>query len=237
MTPRSLSRPAHRARRLSPFAAAVLVTLGLAACGSDVPDAVEAGPALEAPPGAVYRMSGEWITEDEIDALAETLRELSPSYTLPHRRRVALTRYLLPRARARELGAATYYGAEERLEDLVRRVEAGELPNPDPTTGNWNAFGAVAWLALRETPVGEWSPTFEDPGRLCRALVLSRDGNAIASQEVFECRLVCEPYVDGSFTMDPAHMGGRLEVVAEDRETWRAVLPARWLYELEGTDG
>lgn len=237
MSPRPTHRPAAASCRAR-LAAIALVAALAPACGPDVPDPRAAGPdvAESAPDGAVYRMSGEWITAAEVDALAEALAVVSPSHTLPHRRRVALTRVLLPRARAHELGGARLRNVRESLDDAVRRVEAGEMPEPERTVGTWRTFGVVGWLALRDTPVGEWSPTFEDPGRLCRAKVLSRDGHAAPGQEVFECVVLCEPYVDASFTLDPTRMGGRLEVVADDRETWRDLLPTRWLYELEGTD-
>ena len=102
--------------------------------------------------------------------------------------------------------------------------------------GPWKEIGLLAWLALRSTPVEEWTPIFEGPGTFASAKLLSRDGNPVPGHEVFDCWIVWEHYTDGEFSKDPTQFGGHLEVVAEDGESWRALLPALWLYELEGHD-
>lgn len=215
-------------RHHSRFVSALLACVALLpACGTS------AEPAR--PAGTVFVMDGEPITGAAIDAYAEPLAEIGPSFTVPHRRRVVLTEVLIPRARSRALHPAERAAALERLDARRRAVEAGSADPSAVVVGNWSTIGLVTWLALRDCAVGEWSETFEGPGTLAQAQLISRNGDQVASREVFECRLLWEEYAPG-FSTDPAIFGGKLEVVADDAETWRNVLPTRWLYELEGSN-
>lgn len=215
-------------RPLPRFVPALLAGVALfSACG---PDARSAWPA-----DTVYVMDGEPITSTAIDAYAEPLAEIGPSFTVSHRRRVVLTEVLIPRARARALHAAEHEAALLRLAAAREAVDEGSANPSAAAVGNWSTIGMVTWLALRDCAVGEWSEIFEGPGTVAQAQLVSRDGDNVAAREVFECRLLWEEYAP-AFSTDPAVFGGTLEVVAEDTETWRAVLPTRWLYELEGSN-
>jgi hypothetical protein len=218
---------------LSSFRTSVIVrvlpalALWLGACAPDVtPDW---------PQDTVFVMDGLPLTSTEIDAYAAPLAEIGPSFTLPHRRRVALTEVLIPRARARALYPAERESALERLRAHQAALENGLEDSPEPVVGTWSTIGTPAWLALRTCAVGEWTEIFEGPGTVAQAKLIARDGDAVATRESFECLLLWEHYSE-DFSNDPAVFGGELEVVAEDAETWRAVLPTSWLYELERTN-
>lgn len=216
--------PSNRRSKLFASAALAFAPLLAVSCAKESPTW---------PEGTVFVMDGVPITGAEIDAYADPLAAIGPSYARPHRRRVVLTEVLIPRARARSLHPEERRAALERLESWHRSIETGAEDPPEAVTGNWSTIGMPAWLALQDCAVGEWSETFELPGTVARAKLISRDGNEIAALEVFECLLIWSPYAAG-FSTDPAIFGGKLEVVAEDAEAWRAVLPTRWLYELEG---
>jgi len=183
------------------------------------------------PAGTVLVMDGEPILQTEIDALAGALSDLGPQYTEPHRRRVILTRLLLPRARARHLYPDAREAALARL--AGRRAEIDSGAEPQIVEGDESVIGLSTWLALREAPIGEWTETFEGPGAVAQAKLISRDGHPNPSTEYFVCWLNYEEYAGPEFSIEPTQLGGTLEIVAEDAETWRAVLPTRWLFELE----
>ncbi|MCA8980223.1 MAG: hypothetical protein H6831_08605 [Planctomycetes bacterium] len=218
-----MSSPRPRLVRVTALIACAAL---LCACGPDTRSAF--------PADTVYVMDGEPITSVEIDTYAEPLAEIGPSFTVAHRRRVVLTEVLIPRARSRMLHAAEREAALERLDARWKAVVAGSAEPSAVPVGNWSTIGMVTWLALRDCAVGEWTEVFEGPGAVAQAQLVSRDGDEVASREVFECRLIWEEYAPG-FSTDPAIFGGKLEVVADDAETWRDVLPTRWLYELEGS--
>jgi len=214
--------------RITAFVLALsALTFGLSAC---VPESTP-----EWPQDAVFVMDGQPLTMGEIDAYAAPLEEIGPSFTLPHRRRVALTEVLIPRARARALYPAEREEALERLEARRQALPSGGEDSPEFVVGTWSTIGTPTWLALRNCAVGEWSDVFEAAGTVARAKLLSRDESEVATLEVFECLLIWEHYAE-DFSLDPAVFGGELQVVADDAETWRTVLPTRWLYELERTN-
>lgn len=186
------------------------------------------------PSDTVFVLDDQPIRESEIDAIAEPLIQIGPSYTLPHRRRKALTEVLIPRARARALHPEARAAAESRIAGRSAAIESGTEALPTVVIGNWATIGLLTWVELQACPVGEWTPVFEGPGTFAQAKLLARDENPIATLEVFECLLIWEEY-SAEFSTDPAVFGGKLEVVADDRESWSAVLPTSWLFELEGS--
>ena len=247
-------RPALRGEWLAPA-----LLLLAAPCGGEAsPDprgprgsaqADDAAPAAPAPAedqGVVLRVEDQPIRASEVDRLAAMVGELYPQYTRAHRRRLALTNVLLPRAaaaaarpeeRARARAAVRAAQTEldafdddpgwaERLGGLAHRVE-----------GPWDVVGGFdLWGHARALAPETWSEPLERVGSFDLVRLRSRQEAADPAAEVLELDVVRFPYLPPGTTaadVDALLDGARLEIVDP---AWRELVPEALQYRMRGAD-
>ena len=117
----------HQGARGLPRLSAVLA-LGLAGAACSGCDDPGGAPGVEEtlegaawPEDAVLAVNDLPITAQEVDRIAEAIGEVSPEYTRPHLRRLALTNVVLERAACRSLSASA---RELALTDCTRARSA-----------------------------------------------------------------------------------------------------------------
>jgi hypothetical protein len=202
--------------------------------GGEAPDTVEW------PQGTVLVCAGDPIRADEVDPIAEALKPLGPSFTLPHLRRLALTNVRLPLAAGRaEGGAKRRERARADAEAFSRSVrEDGPLPAQEAPTGggvevlegSQDILGVPLWVLVQDLEVGVWSAVSELPGEFVVVRLEGGDGHAQPQRERFTTRVAAFPYVQEPDSLTALALDSTLVVVDP---AWEPLVPGFWRHRMQ----
>jgi hypothetical protein len=174
----------------------------------------------------VLALAGEPILGAEVDAVADRLEALSPNFSRPHLRRLALTTIFFPLLTARAIaGEERERASAEANAARADRVE-GHAQAPLPSqVGTWETLGLEVWLQLVELEPGEWSPVFELPGAFALVRLIERDGAEPAGAEQFRAEILLFDYGEARAEIDQRVFEQRLDIVDPE---WERIVPGAW---------
>jgi hypothetical protein len=178
------------------------------------------------------------VSESEIDFAMLAVHLIGPGYTDRHKRRLALTNVVLPRAVGRLIAGDRLQAAREQIEDLHAKASTGGLIGPpkpggaygEILEGPWTSLGMLTWARALELPPGEWSEVIEEIGHFLIFRVLERRDGPVPAATQFKLDVLRAHY------MDPDPMGierrydsTRLTIVDPE---WLEIFPEHYLYRM-----
>lgn len=176
-------------------------------------------------------VDGVPVLADEVEPLARDVGELYPEYTLPHRRRLALTNAILPRAACR-----ARYPEQRAAQRAAAESARGQISSLEPRVfeGNFGRLGLELWSAARRLEPLAWSEPIELAGRFVLVRLEAPPTGAEAGQEVLRLSLLEFPFVDPS-----SPVAALQRAVDESRLTiidpaWDEFVPEAWKHRMRG---
>lgn len=179
------------------------------------------------------------VSESEVDYAMLAVHLIEPGYTDRHKRRLALTNLVLPRAVGRLMaGEERRQAAREEIDALHAKALAGELigpPTPDGAYGEildgpWTKLGMLTWARAFELPPGEWSEVIEEIGHFLIFRVLERRDGPVPPATQFKIDVLRAPYMDPDpIGIDRRYDSTRLTIVDPE---WLEIFPEHYLYRM-----
>ena len=190
------------------------------------------------PSGTAFAVDDLPVSEAEIDLAMLAVHLIDPGYTDRHKRRLALTNLVLPRAVGRLMAGEGREAARREIEALHAKAVAGELtgpPGPDGAYGEildgpWTKLGMLTWARAFELPPGEWSEVIEEIGHFLIFRVLERRDGVVPAATQFKIDVQRIPYMDPDPTaIDRRYDSTRLTIVDPE---WLEIFPEQFLYRM-----